>query len=182
MKKSNWIVYIVALVISASLLWLWFFLGFDHVDAPLDLVLSIIWWVLVALACFGIHRVEKKRRERLRTCYLTKSLLYNSEAGTRSLSSSEPDDMVETMRDVLSNLDYGFDIQARPEDANGRQLPFAYVIRSKTFKIDKDSENQRRSDESIEWEGEVVVTARPNNDPIPFDSPQKLREILRNVA
>lgn len=182
MKKSNWIVYIVALLISAFLLWLWFFLGFNHVDAPLDLVLSIIWWALIALACYGIHRVEKKRRERLRTCYLTKSLLYNGEAGTRALPSSEPDDVVDVMRDVISNLEYGFDIQARPEDANGRQLPFAYVVRSKKFKADNDVESHQRSDEGIEWEGEVVVTTRPNSNPIPFDSPQKLREILRNVA
>ena len=180
MKKSNWIVYIVALVASAFLLWLWYFLEFDHVDAPLDLVLSIVWWVLIALACYGIHRVEKKRRERLRTCYVAKGLLYNSEAGARNLSSSDSDDVVATMRDVISNLDYGFDIQARPEDANGNKLPFAYVVRSRKFKA--DDEGRQQSDEDITWEGEVVVIARPDSEPIPFDSPQKLREILRNVA
>lgn len=179
MKKSNWIVYIIALIISAFLLWLWYFLEFDHIDAPLDLVLSIVWWVLVAVACFSIHRVEKKRRERLRTCYVRKDMLYNSEAGTLALSTSDADNVFETMRSTLANLEYGFDIQGRPEDDNGNSLPFAFVVRSKKFKEKTKDDEQRNAADDIDWEGEVVMATRPNSAPIPFENPDELRSILR---
>jgi lipopolysaccharide export LptBFGC system permease protein LptF len=48
MRKSNWLVATLAVVASAALLWAWFALGFNHVDDPLDLIVAILWWVVVA--------------------------------------------------------------------------------------------------------------------------------------
>ena len=42
MKKSNVLITAVIVVVSAFLLWLWYNLGFNHVDSPLDLVLSVV--------------------------------------------------------------------------------------------------------------------------------------------
>ena len=81
MKKSNWIITAIAVVVSAFLLCLWYYLGFNKVDDPYDLVLSIIWWIVIALAVFLIFRVEKKRREAIRTIYVSPGKLFNSEAG-----------------------------------------------------------------------------------------------------
>lgn len=50
MKKSNVIVFVLLALASAFFLWLWYFLGLNRVDEPLDLVLSIVcggwssWW------------------------------------------------------------------------------------------------------------------------------------------
>lgn len=172
MKKSNWIVYAAAIVASAFLLWLWYFLELDHVDAPLDLVLSVAWWALIALACFGIHRVEKKRRERVRTCYLREGLLYNSEAGAVGLAARGADGAIEAMRGVLGGLEYGYGIQERPEGANGKPQRWSCVVRTKVFEDGGDG---------LDWRGEVVRVARPN-DPVPFSNPLELKGILAGLA
>lgn len=182
MKKSNWIVYIAAIVISAFLLWLWFFLGFNHVDAPLDLILSIIWWALVGIACYSIYRIEKKRRERVRTCYLSKGLLYNSEAGTMNVTASSADATIDAMRNVISGLEYGFDIQDRPADSNGTPQRFAYIVRTKVFGDNSKSSSEQSADNHMDWKGEVIVVSRPDDDPIPFSNPFELKGILASLA
>ena len=60
MRKSNWIVTVIAAVACGALLWAWFALGFNHVDDPLDLV------VAVAAVVGGIVWAEGKRREKMR--------------------------------------------------------------------------------------------------------------------
>ena len=181
MRKSNWIVYIVVLVVSAFLLWLWYWLGFDHVDAPLDLVLSIIWWIGVALAAYAIYRVEKKRRMRRRTCFLRTGLLYNTEAGTRGLASADADTAVDAMHDVIDNLEYDFAIQDRPEDSEGNLIEFSYVVRSEKFDIERREDEENDTPEEIDWRGEVAIVARPDDDPIPFENIDDLRAIMRNL-
>ena len=47
MKKSNIIITAVAAIASIFLLWLWYFLGFNEVDSPTDLVVSVAWWAVV---------------------------------------------------------------------------------------------------------------------------------------
>lgn len=42
MRKSNWLVAVMAALSCAVLLGLWFQLGFNHVDDPLDLVIAIV--------------------------------------------------------------------------------------------------------------------------------------------
>lgn len=171
MKKGNWVAFIVAVIISAFLLWLWFFLGFNHVDAPLDLVLSIIWWIIVAVACVAIWRVEKKRQERARTCYVADNYIYNAEAGTSSAEGAP--DAVERIHDILANLEYTFDVRDMPKDPK-----FNYVVRSKTFKIRQEADEASGTPEELDWEGEVALVARPDDDPIPFDTRASLLRIL----
>ena len=50
MKKSNVIVFVLLALASAFFLWLWYFLGLNRVDEPLDLVLSIVWWLVIVVA------------------------------------------------------------------------------------------------------------------------------------
>lgn len=59
MKKNNWVFYGIALIASVILLVVWFFLGFNHVDSPLDPALTILWWILILVSCFAIDRVSK---------------------------------------------------------------------------------------------------------------------------
>lgn len=177
MRKSNVIVFAIIAALSAFLLWLWFFLGFNRVDDPLDLVLSVIWWALVALACVAVYRVERKRRERIRTCYLADGRVYNTEAGMLVLGEDDvPEDVVECMHDILENLEYGFKIQDLPdedEDTPRNEL-FNTVVRTRTFKITREADEG----DELEWKGEVAIADRPYDEPYPFDNEECLRIIL----
>ncbi len=175
MKKSNWLAFIVAIIISAFLLWLWFFLGFNHIDAPLDLVLSIIWWVIVAVACYAIYRVEKKRQERARTCYVADRYIYNAEAGSSTAEGNEA--AVQRMHDVIDELEYTFDVRDAPKDAK-----FNFVVRSKTFKVRREADQANGTPEDLQWEGEVSVVERPDDDPIPFASRDELLQTLTRLS
>lgn len=79
MRKSNWI--IIAILVLASVLFLgaWYYLGFYRVDAPYDLIIAAIWWVLIIVVCICIHWAEKRRQERVRTMYLAPGVLFNPE-------------------------------------------------------------------------------------------------------
>lgn len=66
MKKSNIVVFTIAAVVSVFLLGLWFFLGFNQIDSPLDLVVSVIWWVAIVVSVLAIGKVESNRREKIR--------------------------------------------------------------------------------------------------------------------
>ena len=86
MRKSNWIIAAVLLLASVAFLWIWHALQFDLVDNPLDIVVTVVWWVVIAAACVAIHWAEKKRQERIRTIFVVPGLLYNSEMGVVRLS------------------------------------------------------------------------------------------------
>ena len=196
MLKSNWIVYAVAIVVSAFLLWLWYHLSFNMVDAPLDLVLSIIWWVLVAVAVLVIRNREKVRRERVNTCYLAPMKLYNSELGLQDLEAGESP--VARIQKVLEELEYNFHMEPFPgeDDENGNstdKVNFVYVVRTKKFKVEDDEAEEQSSEageaavaaasqdqqqKQVSWEGEVAVVARPKDDPLPFNSRDELLAIL----
>ena len=73
MRKSNYLVLGAAAVVAALLLVLWYHLGFNRIDSPLDLVLAIVWWVgIVAIAAILV-RVEERRRRQVRTLYVSRS-------------------------------------------------------------------------------------------------------------
>ena len=81
MRKSNWLVATVAAIAVGALLWLWYFLGFNRIDSPLDLVIAIVWWLVIALVVVAITRAEAKRREKMRTAFVGEGFLYNPETG-----------------------------------------------------------------------------------------------------
>lgn len=60
MRKSNWIIAAVLLLASVAFLWIWHALQFDLVDNPLDIVVTVVWWVVIAAACVAIHWAEKE--------------------------------------------------------------------------------------------------------------------------
>ena len=71
MKKSNWIGLAIAVLVDVFLLWLWFFLGFNLVDSPFDLVISIIWLVAIVAVAAAVNRLECQREKRLRNIYVS---------------------------------------------------------------------------------------------------------------
>ncbi|MCH3943480.1 MAG: hypothetical protein WAY93_03005 [Atopobiaceae bacterium] len=136
MKKSNWAVFAILVVISAFLLWLWYYLGFNRVDNPFDLVLSICWWIGVGVLCWLIYRSEKKRQEQIRTIYVAPNALFNSERGI--VKFDDPEQRVPLMEDILANLKYDFHKEDMPDQDD---MQFDYVVRTEDFKQD-DSQRQ----------------------------------------
>lgn len=180
MKKNNWIILAIATAVSAFLLWLWYHLGFNKVDSPLDLVLSIIWWALIGVGGFSIHKIEQKRQERVRTCYVAGDHIFNSEAGT-VMTARNADQLVEKLYTTLNGLEYGMDIADVPTDENGNAERFDYVVRSKVFKLKKEKDEDNRESEKLEWEGEVALPEYPKADPMPFSSREELTAIMGNL-
>ena len=79
MRKSNYLVLGAAAVVAALLLVLWYHLGFNRIDSPLDLMLAIVWWAgIVAIAAILV-RFEERRRRQIRTLYGSPKSLYSSE-------------------------------------------------------------------------------------------------------
>ena len=173
MKKSNWFVLALAVVASAFLLWLWYYLRFNLVDDPLDLVLSIVWWVVVVAAVFGIRAAEKKRQERVRTAFLAPGCIYNREAGLISLNPGASPVMA--LQGILSELQYNFHSEDFPEKSEAR---FAYIVHSKKFKVEQDDQD---GTEQVTWEGDVVVVSRPDDDPREFSSREELLHIIEGA-
>lgn len=161
MRKSNWIIAAILLLASVAFLWIWHALQFDLVDNPLDIVVTIIWWVVIIAACFAIHWAEKKRQERIRTVFVAPGLVYNSEVGVVRLNPEG--ELVDALQTILSSLTYGFDLAELP--ANSR-VKFKQIVRSSRF-----------ADAGKVWEGEVVEVAHPDR-PVPFHSRQELLTIV----
>ncbi len=161
MRKSNWIIAAVFVLASILFLWMWHALQFDLVDNPLDLVVTIVWWVVIAGVCVAIHLAERKRRERVRTVFLASGLMYNSEAGMVRLEPGTP--VVEALRNLLSQLEYDFDLAEPPSNS---RVHFQRIVRSAKFNDDGDT-----------WEGEVVEVAYPDT-PRSFRSKNELATLV----
>lgn len=61
MKKSNWLIAGLLVVASVIFLAMWYVMGFNLIDDPLDLVISIVWWVVIIAICLLIQWSENKR-------------------------------------------------------------------------------------------------------------------------
>ena len=86
MKKSNVIITVVLAAVSIFLLALWYMLGFNEIDSPLDLVISVVWCAVIVAGIAVAAKTESTRRQRIRTVYVADGAFYNSEAGNRILA------------------------------------------------------------------------------------------------
>ena len=171
MKKSNYLILGISTLASLFLLYLWFYLGFNKIDNPLDLVIGIIWWVVIVGLFVLINRWEAKRERRVRTVYLAPGALYNSETGVKELDAPSP---LAAMEELLGALEYGFDVQDAPERED---FDYRYVVETDTFKASDSDDGDSESDPT--WEGKVTKIDRVNgNTETAFSSKQELAELL----
>ena len=159
--KKNWLAMSATIVVSAFLLFLWYGLGLYQIDSPLDLIISIIWWVIIAGLAWSLNKAEQKRRFALRTLYVGKESIFNPEMGEMPL---EDRDYIEVAADVLTDLDYGFKTVQLPE----HDRPFVSAI-VHTSDFDKNGKT---------WEGEVVFLDDMEN-PIAFSNRYELSDIIK---
>lgn len=161
MKKSNWLIAAILVVASIVFLVMWYVLGFNLVDDPLDLVVSIVWWVVIIAACVFIHLSEKKRQRAIRTSFLAPGLIYNSEVGVVKLDDSQG--YTPQLQHLLDNLSYNF---SDKQPSNKQHVRFTYIVRSDKF-----------SNNGNTWTGEVVKVSNPN-DPISFQNKRELAHLI----
>lgn len=168
MKKSNWIGLAIAVLVGVFLLWLWFFLGFNRVDSPLDLVISVIWLVAIVAVAVAVNRLERQREKRLRTIYVSSTAIFNKERGLVSLGSAAAAPSV--MERILRDMEYGFDLKEmpKPEEFNCR-----YVVQTDEYKATGGE------GDSPTWKGTVVAIDRAaGNREMPFFSRDELAAAL----
>lgn len=163
MKKSNIAIIAILVVASIVFLSLWFALGFNVVDSPLDLVLAIVWWVIIIAICVAIHRAEQKRQQATRIVFVADDVLFNSEAGIVPLRGKDGDVIVAQIRETLNNLQYDV---ADPEVPNDSKIRFKYIVRSPKF-----------SNNGAVWEGEVVTLSQ-SSLPQSFSNERELARML----
>ncbi len=185
MKKSNILVFALLAACSAFLLWLWYFLGFDRVDGPFDLVLSIVWWVVVAAAVAAVSKAEQIRRRRVRTVYVGERATFNSEKGLIPLVGAAC--VQDRAAAIIEGLTYGFTREEFPE--RGEFLP-KYFIRTAAFKSggQAGAVSDGRLTEAVlpagyaqpeKWKGAVVVAGTGQTRA--FDTPEGLAVILAQL-
>ncbi|MEG0374040.1 MAG: hypothetical protein RR547_07790 [Raoultibacter sp.] len=164
MKKSNWIILAALTVAAIFFLWLWYYLGFNVIDNPFDLVIAIVWWTVVLVAVFGIHFAEKKRQQRIRTTYLAHGKLYNIEAGLVGLHELEKGaTLTDALQATLAQLKYSFYRKDLPQDET---VEFEHIVRTENF--DENDEEK--------WEGEIVDLQTKQT--IPFRGKRELARLL----
>lgn len=168
MKKSNWIGLAIAVLVDVFLLWLWFFLGFNRVDSPLDLVISIIWLVAIVAVAAAVNRLERQREKRLRAIYVSSTAIFNKERGLVSLGSAAAAPSV--MERILRDMEYGFDLKEmpKPEEFNCR-----YVVQTDEYKATGGEGGEPT------WKGTVVaIDHAAGNREMPFSSRDELAAAL----
>lgn len=164
MKKSNWIGLAIAVLVDVFFLWLWFFLGFNRIDSPLDLVISIIWLMAIVAVAAAVNRLERQREKRLRTIYVSSTAIFNKERGLVSLGSAAAAPSV--MERILRDMEYGFDLKEipKPEEFNCR-----YVVQTDEYKATGGEGGEPT------WKGTVVAIDRAaGNREMPFSSRDEL--------
>lgn len=166
MRKSNWLILALLVVASAGLLWLWYFLRFDAVDHPRDLVLSVVWWLVVLVAVIGIHQAEKLRRRRLRTAFVAPGCIFNPEAGIVRVE--REGSLVAALQQMVDGLSYGFSIEDMPRRT---QLRYTHIVHTDRF-----------SDQGDTWEGDVVELGQPSASPRSFASRDELERLIGTAA
>lgn len=168
MKKSNWIGLAIAVLVDVFLLWLWFFLGFNRIDSPLDLVIFIIWLVVIVAVIVGVNHLERQRKKRLRTIYVSSTAVFNKERGFVSLGSAAAAPSV--MERILRDMEYGFDLKEmpKPEEFNCR-----YVVQTDEYKATGGEGGEPT------WKGTVVaIDHAAGNREMPFSSRDELAAAL----
>lgn len=143
---------------------MWYFLDLNLVDDPFDLVLSIVWWILIAVVCAVIQSIENRRKQTIRTTFIAPGLIYNSETGVVELKSDEQ--YVLAIKKVLEKLDYGFD---KKDPKNSTKIRFKYIVHTSKF-----------SDNGKVWEGDVVKVTNPS-ERIKFSNESGLIKLLENA-
>jgi len=112
MRKNNWVIAILAVLVAVAFVIAWYMLKFNKIDNPLDLVLGIVVVAFVIAMGIVLNRMEQKRREILRTMYVSGPVCYNKIGGCTPFTSIP--ELIEHTSQVLNGMDYRADLVTEP--------------------------------------------------------------------
>lgn len=169
MKASNIAITAVLVVVSAFLLWLWYYLGFSTVDSVTDVVAIAVWWAVIVIGIVAVVRFERSRRRRIRTAYVVDDGFFNSEAGM--VARPAAGHMADAIASTVGALRYGFGKADLPAARNVDGTPrFRYIVRTEAYKP------AGAQGAGGVWRGEVVDVATGSIRP--FSSRQELAAVI----
>ena len=176
MKKSNIIILSIAAVVSVFLLVLWFVLGFNHVDSPIDPLVTLVWWLVIVAAALIINKVEGSSREKIRSVYVSDGQLFNSEVGLEPRNPAVP--LEANVAQIVENLDYGFEKKDFPE---ADEFQPKLLVRTTEFKREKqdDGQQQPAGAQRVKWcsraTAAIPASSKPPKSCEPSWPPPKAR-------
>lgn len=176
MRKSNWVIAALVTVLAVFFVVLWYILGFNRIDAPLDLVLGIVLVLLVIIMIVVLSVQEKHRRKLLRAVYVAVPNAFNTEVG--ALPAMGADSLVDAAFDTLECISY----TTSPVKAPKGFEP-TFVIETDSFKCEDEDEggqdgeqHKTRSERLREWKGSVRNVE--SDDAVSFDGMAELYKAL----
>lgn len=155
MRKPTIIITVILVAISIGLLIAWYALGLYRIDTPLDLIVDVVWWLVIAGCCLLVVRSEQARRRAIRTIYVSPTALYNSSTGL--VPCTDPAQRPAAMRRILSDVDYGFHKRELPAEGTFDCL---YVVSTDHYE-DGDVDNEVRT-----WDGTVDMVTPGVRKPV----------------
>ena len=180
-NRTHVVVGIIALVVIAGLLVVYFSFGVFRGDRGINLLLMLLWVVLVILMIVVLQRRVLKREEIVRRFYLSKDGIYNNEMGYALFPHVDRgDDMLQFVlfaANSLVEMSYGFEVAETPEDFEP-----TLMVSTTTFKV------RRTGDGAVvsQWKGSLhrVVSDREGHrgtyEIAPFSNAAELAQLLED--
>ena len=133
---------------------------------PLDLIVAILWWVVVAAVVGAILWAESKRRQKMRLAFVGEGIIYNPESGMVMADRGETE--LAALERTLAGM--AFPDEVAPLDGSSRPA-FRWVVRSEKFK-----------DNGNVWEGEVIPAHDPQAPAVRFHGREELAALIGSAA
>ena len=157
MTKSTAIITAILVALSIALLVFWYVSGLYLVDAPFDLIVDALWWVVIAICVVLVVRSEQKRRRAIRTIYVSPTSLYSSSTGV--VACPDPSQRPATMRRMLDSVSYDYSKKPLPDRS---EFECRYVVTTDRFEEGDDA-----STEGVRvWEGTVDTVIPGARQPV----------------
>ena len=173
MTKSTAIITAILVALSIALLVVWYVSGLYLVDAPLDLIVDALWWVVIAICVVLVVRSEQKRRRAIRTIYVSPTSLYSSSTGV--VACPDPSQRPATMRRMLDSVSYDYSKKPLPDRS---EFECRYVVNTDRFEEGDDA-----STEGVRvWEGTVDTVIPGARQPVSSKAFKDARELSAIVA
>ena len=173
MTKSTAIITAVLVALSIALLVVWYVSGLYLVDAPLDLLVDALCWIVIAVCVVLVIRSEQKRRRAIRTIYVSPTSLYSSSTGV--VECPDPAQRPAAMRRMLDSINYDYSKKPLPEAS---EFECRYVVNTDRFEEgdDVNTEGVRV------WEGTVDTVVPGARQPVSSKAFKGVRELSAIVA
>ena len=143
--------------------------------------------VLIVVAIAVIVKMERTRRQRVRTVYVGDCATFNSEQGLATIEGSQP--VSEVIAGILQSLKYDF---SRADFPDKDRFVVKYFVRTKQFEaeekqgsdtvVDSEQASAGAAKPQIQqktWTGEVFIVE--TKEERPFGSPEELARILASL-